>query len=326
MLPAAATILLGLLATPLTIMVLDRAGLFDVPNHRSSHTQPTVRGAGLGVALVGSTSIAIAAAHGGGRELFVVATAAAAYSLLGFVDDLHDLGVRYRLQLQVLLAGLAIVAAASLGGLLSLVAIVAVVGYLNAFNFMDGVNGISCLHATAVGITWTISGLVSASTSGEYLGAVLAATALAFLPYNFPRARAFLGDAGSYFFGGWIAVSAVVLYGRLPVPILVLPLVPYVADTGWTLVRRVSRGAKWHEAHREHAYQRLVAAGWSHTSTAFLVGGLTLVAGGVGLLDAYVLHGLVLRAGGVVVLGAIVIAYLALPSRVEGRMAERTMA
>jgi UDP-N-acetylmuramyl pentapeptide phosphotransferase/UDP-N-acetylglucosamine-1-phosphate transferase len=56
----------------------------------------------------------------------------------------------------------------------------------------------------------------------------------------------------------------------------------FLADATWTLVRRVSRGDRWHEAHREHVYQQLVISGWSHARVAGLVGSgslcLTLVA------------------------------------------------
>jgi UDP-GlcNAc:undecaprenyl-phosphate/decaprenyl-phosphate GlcNAc-1-phosphate transferase len=187
---------------------------------------------------------------------------------------------------------------------------------VNAFNFMDGINGISGLHAAAIGLTWMVGGLLLSEPLAVLLGSVAAAAALAFLPFNLPDARAFLGDVGSYFFGGWLAISAVLLLGQLPLLLVVLPLLPYVADTAWTLVRRVRRGETWHEAHREHVYQRLVQAGWSHMRTSALVGALTLWCGAAGLVAAPASARLAIIA--VVAAGAACVLYLALPRIVTG--------
>lgn len=326
MLYAAVVFALGVIATPVAIAVLGRLQVVDVPNARSSHTRPTVRGAGVGVALVGTSALA-AAGVSTDADVAIVAVAAAAYAAVGLTDDLRDLSVRYRLPLQVVISVGAVVVAGTIGhALLVLVAIAALVGYLNAFNFMDGINGISGFHAVGVGLTWTAAGLLSDSDAAVLLGAVLTAAALAFLPYNFPHARGFLGDVGSYFFGGWIAVSAVVLYGQVPVLAIVLPLTPYAADTAWTLFRRIRRGETWHEAHREHVYQRLVGSGWSHTRTALLVGVLTLSSGGGGLVGAYVLDGLVADGALVLLVVALLIAYLALPTLTSTRRREQASA
>jgi UDP-N-acetylmuramyl pentapeptide phosphotransferase/UDP-N-acetylglucosamine-1-phosphate transferase len=314
---AVVVFVLGILVTPAAICALSRLEILDVPNYRSSHSIATVRGAGIGVAVVATAALS-AAAIDIDRGLLVVALAAATYAGVGFVDDLRGLSVRYRLPLQVLIGAAAVLSIEiTAPRVVVVLSIVAVVGYLNAFNFMDGINGISCLHAAAIGLTWGAAGLLSAAASAVLLGGMLAAAALAFLPFNFPRARGFLGDVGSYFFGGWIAVSAVVLYGRVPLLVIGLPLVPYVADTAWTLLRRIRRGAIWHEAHREHVYQRLVAVGWSHSQSAGLIGGFTLAAGGGGLVSAYVLEE---SFGGTVIVLLVAITaagYLVLPSRLE---------
>lgn len=317
MLYAAVVLLLGLLATWLSVRALRIRGVLDVPNHRSSHTRPTVRGAGVGVAVC-SIGAAIVASLTSTAELFALAMLVTAFSALGLADDLRPMGSRSRLLVQLVIAVVAVLTIPLPGNrLTALVALVALVGYVNAFNFMDGIDGISVLHAAAVGGSWIFAGVVLEDPLSVLLGGVTASAALAFMPFNLPIARAFLGDVGSYFFGGWIAVSAMLLVGHIPVMVVLLPLAPYIADTGWTLVRRVQRGATWHESHREHAYQRIVQAGWSHGRTAGLVGGLTGVCGLLGVLTADV-------AG--VAVGAPVVAaffacvgYLAMPSVLESR-------
>ena len=46
------------------------------------------------------------------------------------------------------------------------------------------------------------------------------------------------------------------------------PLLVYLADTGWVILRRARAGAALMEAHREHVYQRLVSQGWGHFPAA----------------------------------------------------------
>jgi UDP-GlcNAc:undecaprenyl-phosphate/decaprenyl-phosphate GlcNAc-1-phosphate transferase len=136
----------------------------------------------------------------------------------------------------------------------------------------------------------------------------VAAGALAFLPWNAVRARVFLGDAGSYGLGVALAVLAAysVICG-IPLEAALAPLALYLADTGWTLQRRIRAGERFLEAHRTHTYQRLCDVGWSHQrvtattaavtaalcllGTASLTGHPALRAGadlaGLGLLAAY---------------------------------------
>src|SRR3974377_1806700 len=72
---------------------------------------------------------------------------------------------------------------------------------VNAFNFMDNMNGL-CAGLGALG---AFDFAIIAATEGQYLVGLIAfltfGALLGFLPYNFPRARAFLGDSGSHLVG-----------------------------------------------------------------------------------------------------------------------------
>ena len=141
---------------------------------------------------------------------------------------------------------------------------------VNAVNFMDGVDGITGL---TVGL-WGVTALVVAGTHGSSrlmpLAAVTAGAAIGFLPANLPHARLFLGDVGSYLLGALVGAGLLVGWAdRLPIAVLVAPLAVYLADTGYTLLRRARRGANVLVAHREHVYQRLVSeVGVSHAGVA----------------------------------------------------------
>ncbi len=120
-------------------------------------------------------------------------------------------------------------------------------------------------------------------------------SALLFLPWNAGRARVFLGDVGSYALGAALAVLAAraVLRG-VPVEAVLGPLALYLADTGWTLQRRIRAGEPWLQSHRTHVYQQWCDAGWSHQEVTLLTGALTIL---LTLLGAVSLtHDLPLRA------------------------------
>lgn len=278
------------LLMPAVILVL-RGRVLDVPNERSSHTAVTPRGGGIGPAVAVSVVTAAWWAGPRGHLLAGILVAAVAMGALGLVDDLLRQGPLVRLIGQVVIAGVAallLTAAMHQSTALRLLALVVAAGWLvafvNAFNFMDGINGISAVTAAGAGITWLILGVWQHAPALAVVGAVAAGGALGFLPFNFPRAKVFLGDVGSYFFGGLLGAGLVVgLRSGLYPEAAAAPLVLYVLDTGVTLVRRLLRGDNVLAAHRDHAYQRMCTAGWSHPQTSALIAGLTVVLGGLGL-------------------------------------------
>src|SRR5207302_6666765 len=114
---------------------------------------------------------------------------------------------------------------------------------INAFNFMDNMNGL-CAGLGAIG-AWYFA--IIAAADGQYLVALIAfltfGALLGFLPYNFPRAWAFLGDAGSHLIGYLLAVLAILPHFYNPrhqrplavlTPLLVLA-VPLL-DMGWVVI------------------------------------------------------------------------------------------
>jgi UDP-N-acetylmuramyl pentapeptide phosphotransferase/UDP-N-acetylglucosamine-1-phosphate transferase len=158
-------------------------------------------------------------------------------------------------------------------------------GYTNVANFMDGINGISSLHGTAVGIAFAIIGGLIDLPWLVPAGLVFAASFIAFLPWNLRRNRVFLGDVGSYLLGGGIGVLviAAILDGA-PAVAMAAPLAIYLTDTGVTLLRRLLRGENWREPHRKHVYQRLTNVGLSHLTVALIVTGATITTSAMGLL------------------------------------------
>jgi len=248
------------------------------------------------------------------------AFAVAAFALLGFAEDLRGLTAGRRLILQAaggVLVGVVLVSglAGPTARLVLLAALCAVwiIAFVNAFNFMDGVNGISGAHALIAGVVYALLGWWQHDVFLVPAGAAVAAGALAFLPWNAGRAKVFLGDAGSYTLGAALAfLAAYALIGGVPAEAVLGPLALYLADTAWTLQRRIRAGERWLQPHRTHIYQRWCDAGWSHQRVTLTAAAITVL---LSLLGAASLTGdPALRAAADLTAAAVVVAYLRSPA------------
>lgn len=257
----------------------------DLPNERSLHEQPTPRGGGVVIvagALLGPAVLLGARALPGAAGLCLAGLAAALIAGVSLLDDLRSLPALPRLGMQAIAAGLALYAlgvprALDVGAMvlhLSPVVAVAlallwVVGLTNAYNFMDGIDTIAAGQAIVGAAGWLALGLLEGGHVTAVTATGIAAGSLAFLWFNWPPARVFMGDTGSAFLGFVFAVFPLVARGevtspdRLPVT-AVLMVWPFVFDTTVTLVRRGARGDNLLQPHRSHLYQRLVRSGLPH--------------------------------------------------------------
>lgn len=288
---------------PLTARALARRGRLDVPNHRSSHRTPVPRGGGIPCALGVATGVAAAAVLGRAVPWGAV-VAALALAAVGYIDDRRPAPPMIRLAAQL---GIGALLGASLGGLsFALVGAVVVPVAVNAVNFMDGINGITGLTVVVIAAAACYAGAVGDSTALVTLGAVTGGAALGFLPWNVARPRLFLGDVGSYLFGGLVGAALLLTAadGAPLAPVLAGGGI-YVADVAVALGRRAIRRAPLTQAHREHVYQRLVDAGLPHPPVAAVVAGASAV--------LVVTWALLPGAAAAVLSVAIVLAYLSAP-------------
>jgi len=287
--------------------VLAWCGPVDRPRTRGMHDAPTPTAGGL--ALLGGTAIAMFAglpamrASGGADLVFTAAFAVAlAQGLLGAFDDVIDFGAKAKLVVQLVLAlAFAALAHPSSIPLTHSIAVdlpwpVAVAGValwmivtVNAVNFMDGSNGlvVGALALVLGGLGLRTLGGADPALAMVLLGA--AGACLGFLPWNYPRARLFQGDAGALFLGALVAAAAVVAAGpgrpAGPLSLFAVPiaLTPLLTDVLLTLIARARRKAPLFEAHKDHLYQRWLAAhGGDHGALArrlwLIVGLYTLAA------------------------------------------------
>lgn len=280
-----------------------RAGHVDAPGHRKIHDEPVALAGGLAV-LTGLVLPLVAAAivlnlklipfapaaplaHGFARrdlELVAILLGAVAITVLGWWDDRHELRPLPKFAGQVLIALL--VAASGVRVTLFVPNVIFSYGItvfwlltvINAFNFMDNMNGLCAgLGAIAAGIFAALS-----AGEGQYLVALIAllmcGALLGFLPYNFPRARAFLGDAGSHLTGYLLAVLAILPHfhtSQNPRPLAVLtPLVVLAVplfDLAWVVILRWRMGRPFYVGDTNHLSHRLVRSGLSKTTAVLII-------------------------------------------------------
>jgi UDP-GlcNAc:undecaprenyl-phosphate GlcNAc-1-phosphate transferase len=321
--PAAiVALVLTLALAPPVLWLLRRHDVVDVPNERSSHQLPTVRGGGLAVLAAATVALLLAHAVDGTARTGVLLVALA-MGLIGLADDLLSLRSPPRLVAQFVVAVVALPwLAAQVRGPIAWVAIFSVgtvlwlVGYVNAFNFMDGINGMAAAQVVVAGGAWWLIGRQEHAGSLATAGLIVAAAGLGFLPFNAVRPRMFLGDVGSYFLGGWLAACAMVgLRSGLAPEAVLAPLVVFGADTVITLIGRIRRHEDWHHAHREHVYQRLVVGGWSHLRTSGWAAGAMAACAAFGALS--LTGSLVARAVGDILVATVAVGYLLSPRLVH---------
>jgi len=153
------------------------------------------------------------------------------------------------------------------------------VASINLHNFMDGANGFLSLQAMFVLLMLAMLGAIRGDADVALTGVLLAAALAAFLPFNFPRARVFLGDVGSGSIGLMIGVMSLVAVHRGLLgwgSVLVLSS-GFMVDAGATLVLRMRRTSRWHQGHRSHLYQWLWRRGWRAPAINALYQGWNLV-------------------------------------------------
>lgn len=286
--------LIGLTSLFLVAPILRRVGVLDVPNHRSSHERPTLRGGGVGPAIAMAVGLALGVGSVGlgvdGLTELIIAGGALAAAAVGLSDDLRPerQTVIMRAGLQLLIGALVSFALGTVFGALWWAVVVGVVGlaaYINMTNFMDGINAISSLHGLLVGLAFAAIGAAAGVHWLVVTGLLLAVAFGTFLPWNLIAPGMFLGDVGSYLLGGAIGAMALAAwFAGLPLIAVLAPLTIYLADTLVTLVRRSLRGEPVLSAHRTHAYQRLTDTGLSHGVVALFVSGLTVLCSAVGIL------------------------------------------
>lgn len=289
-----------------------RTGHVDDPGARKIHSEPIALAGGLAVAtglilplLAGAVALAFlsptapASTLGippedvarldygfGARRLQLGAILLGVLGMmtLGWLDDRHELKPLPKFAGQFLIAFL--VAAAGVRITLFVpslafsyaITVLWIVGITNALNFLDNMNGLCAgIGALAAGFF-----ALAAARHGQYLVGAIAllgsGALLGFLPWNYPRATSFLGDAGSHITGFLLAILAILpsfyspdrphaLAVLSPLLVLIVPL----ADLASVVVIRARMGRPPWIGDTNHFSHRLTRAGFTRPQAVALL-------------------------------------------------------
>lgn len=251
--------------------------LLDLPNDRSSHTQPTPRGGGLGF-IVGFALTSLLAAAIGIIPWYDLSMWLVLIPLviIGILDDRQGVSARVRYLVQLGSAGIAIAYFGSfpipwldnfsiVGKIVAIaLTIIGMTALINFYNFMDGLDG---LVAGCVAVQLSFL----AFYTNQPIFWLLVAAIAGFLYWNWSPAKIFMGDVGSTVLGATVAIALLNQSSTPSIAWSALAItLPLAIDAIYTLCRRLLRRENIFRAHRTHVYQRLQQSGLSHDNVAIL--------------------------------------------------------
>ncbi|NER34617.1 MAG: glycosyltransferase family 4 protein [Oscillatoria sp. SIO1A7] len=291
-----ATFLLSLLATGWLKQRFSQ-NLLDIPNDRSSHSQPTPRGGGLGfiIAFASSTLLTAIVSRYFPQivpverlqitflQPFLLQTGIilTPLAIAGIIDDRHNVPAAIRYLIQLAAAGIAVACFGSfpqpwltgfgIAGAIAAISLtlIAITALINFYNFMDGLDGI------VAGVTAVQVGFLAIYLN-EPIWWLLFAALLGFLWWNWSPAKIFMGDVGSTVLGATVAIALLNTDNPVQAWTALAITLPLIADAIYTLIRRLINRENIFQAHRSHLYQRLQQSRWTHAQVASTYIGVTV--------------------------------------------------
>ncbi len=267
--------------------------LLDIPNSRSSHSIPTPRGGGIAVVFITLTAWISGSLAGwfAIEAILAVSLGGLLIAAAGLIDDFKDVPASWRFGVHVVGAAIVI---HQLGGITEiqvgelsiplgyagyLIGATWVVWLLNLYNFMDGIDGIAAVQAVTSSFSVAACMLVIGDPQFALIAAVVGASALGFLVFNWPPARIFMGDVGSSFIGFVFGALALASHnaGALSIWVWLVILAVFIVDATVTLLVRIGRRERWYAAHRSHSYQKASRRFGAHKPVTLVVGSINLL-------------------------------------------------
>jgi UDP-GlcNAc:undecaprenyl-phosphate GlcNAc-1-phosphate transferase len=272
----------GALATWAAREAAVRLGVVAAPNPIvPQHRRPIAYLGGLGVGAAGTAAIAAAGAPLGWLP------GAAAFLLLGVVDDLRPFSPAWKLALQVAAAGFAVASGTPhpdtgsplADRTLAVAWIVLLVNAVNLTDVCDGlVGGLAAIGLTAVAIAEPAARLPALGYAGACVG---------FLLWNAPPATIFLGDAGSHLLGFVLAAAILEHLSAAPIasalPMAVAAAAVPLFELGFLVFVRTRKRIPWWRGSPDHFSLRLQAAGFSRWRVLALAWGAAVTIAGAAL-------------------------------------------
>lgn len=262
--------------------IADKYNIIDKPNHRSAHTEITLRGGGIiypiafllflaSIFIFKDENLIIPT-----NRYLIFGTGLLSICTISFVDDILDLSSTIRLVFHFIAVSL-LLWFLNAFQVLPIWAIpllyILIIGILNAYNFMDGINGMSGLYSLVTLATLLFINKEKVFTDNDFIIYPILASVV-FLFFNFrKKAKCFMGDVGSMGIAFWVMALIGLLIFKTQDFRWLLLLTVYGAETVLTIIERIRLKENIFDAHRRHLYQlfandrktdhRLVSSGYA---------------------------------------------------------------
>ena len=245
--------------------IADRYNIIDKPNHRSAHTEITLRGGGiifpiafllfLGSQIIQQKSLISP------QNYFIFGIGLLAICIISFIDDILDLSSKIRLIFHFIAVTLLLYFVGVFTNLPIWVApilYILSIGILNAYNFMDGINGMTGLYSLVIlGALWYVNTNLIPFVDNNFIIYPILAT-IVFLFFNYrKKAKCFMGDVGSMGIAFWIIALIGLLMVLTKEIKWILFLTVYGTEVILTILERIKLKENIFQAHRRHLYQLL---------------------------------------------------------------------
>ena len=291
--------LTSLFLTPFVRKMAIYFGAVDKPDDRKVHAGIMPRAGGL--AIFAGFIIATLFSQPLDAKIIGFVIGSTLMIIVGVIDDLYSVSPKFKLIGQVIAALILVYVGIKIDTIstpfttpIALkmwsipVTVFWVIGITNAVNLIDGLDGLAAGISAISALTMAVLALTQGQLFVVYCALFLVASIFGFLRYNFHPAQIFMGDSGSLFLGFVLAGLSVMSVSKaatiitLIIPIVILG-VP-ILDTGFAILRRYFNKKPIFQPDKEHLHHRLLALGFSHRDTVFLIYGITLILSTTALL------------------------------------------
>lgn len=240
--------------------IADKYNIIDKPNHRSAHSQITLRGGGI-IFPIAFIIFCIFNYKEAIEMYWSFGLGLLAICLVSFIDDVRTLSGKIRITVHFLSVALLL----NFTETFSMMPIwvwplffIMIIGTLNAYNFMDGINGMTGAYTLITLLTlWYINRDIISFTQDDFIIYAILAS-LVFLFFNFrKKAKCFAGDVGSMGIGFWLIALITLLIMKTQDYKYILLFSVYGMEVVLTIIERIMLRENIFEAHRRHLYQLL---------------------------------------------------------------------
>lgn len=284
----------SILLTPLVRKLAFRIGAVDRPNYRKVHVSVMPRIGGL--AIIGGFLVGYLVLTPDDEHATGILIGAVIIVITGFLDDMLEITAKAKITGQ-LAAAIVVVTWGGLqiefinlpfGGIIEFgflsipVTILWIVGITNAINLLDGLDGLAAGVSTIALISLSVMAMLMGDMFVVATTAILAASSLGFLFYNFYPAKIFMGDTGALFLGFMISVLALLGFKNVTFISLVIPVIMLgvpISDTFFTIVRRIRMKQPISKPDKSHLHHSLLNAGFSHRQSVLIIYALAALFG-----------------------------------------------